>query len=74
VLERQRHEPLALPEQDQQEVLAVERVMAQLEEQVLRATERLTGLLGELFNGDHRLSASRNGLPQDQRRRYAAGT
>ena len=32
-----------------------------LRSKLLRAAERLSGLLGELFNGDHRLSASRNG-------------
>jgi hypothetical protein len=61
VLERQRHKSVALPEQDQDEMLAVERVVTKLEEQILGTAECLAGLLGELFNGDHRQIASRNG-------------
>jgi hypothetical protein len=50
-------------------MLAVKGVVAQLEEQLLGAAESLTGLLGELFNGDHLVIASRNGLRQICQRR-----
>jgi hypothetical protein len=66
MLERQRHQAVTLPEQDEEEMLAVERVVAQLQEQLLRASERLSGLLGKLFNGDHRLSPPETGLHQSQ--------
>ena len=53
MLEGERDQPLALTQQDQQQVLGVERVVAELHEQLLGATERLTGLLGELLDGNH---------------------
>jgi len=61
VLEGERNQPLTLAEQDQQQVLAVQRVVPKLQEEILGPTERLTRLFGELLNGNHDVNASHDG-------------